>query len=371
MAPLRVAVVAASLRILGGQAVQADRLLANWRGSDEVAAWLVPINPLPPRLLRPLLELKYVRTVVTQLFYWPLLLRELRRADLVHIFSASYSSFFLAPLPAFLMAKAVGRPVLLNYHSGEAPDHLRRSAIARATLKACDLNVVPSTFLQDALAHEGIAAGVVHNTIDFQRFQYRARDPLRPVLISTRNFEPLYNLPCTIRAFARIQAVHPGASLRLVGSGSQEPALRDLVASLGLRNVTFDGRVDPADIPRCYDAADIYVQTPSIDNLPLSLLEAFASGLPAVATAVGGVPSMIAGRVNGLLAGDNDDETVARQVLWLLDHPEDARTMATVARAGCDKYEWPSVREAWLAAYRTAMAGRQAGAPNDQWAGAR
>src|SRR5690349_12590107 len=74
--PIRVAVVAPSLRILGGQAVQAQRLLDGWRDDPEVDAWLVPHNPVPPAPFDRLLEIKYVRTLVTQLCYWPMLLRE-------------------------------------------------------------------------------------------------------------------------------------------------------------------------------------------------------------------------------------------------------------------------------------------------------
>src|SRR5262245_51028748 len=103
---LQVALVAPSLRILGGQAVQADRLLSAWRDDPDVNAWLVPVNPLPSRPLRFALHVKYLRTVVTELTYLLLLVKELARADVVHVFSASYSSFLLAPLPAILIAKA-------------------------------------------------------------------------------------------------------------------------------------------------------------------------------------------------------------------------------------------------------------------------
>ena len=92
------------------------------------------------------------RTVVTQLCYWPLLLRELRHADVVHVFSASYFSFLLAPLPAVLIAKLLGKPVVMNYRSGQAPDHLQRSAIARATLRWVERNAVPSRVLQGVFA---------------------------------------------------------------------------------------------------------------------------------------------------------------------------------------------------------------------------
>jgi len=359
-APLRVAIVGASLRILGGHAVQAQRMLDGWRGDPRIEAWLVPIDPLPPAPLDRLRRIPYARTAVTQLVYWPLLARELRRADVVHIFSASYTSFLLAPLPAVIVARSLGKPVVLNYHSGEAPDHLRRSALARYVLRnAAHLNVVPSPFLRDVFASFDIAAAVVPNTIDLARFAYRAREPLRPHLLCTRNLDRVYNVACVLRAFARIQAERPDARLTLVGSGPEEPALRALAARLGLRDVTFAGRVPPMDIHRYYADADIYVQTPAIDNMPLSLLEAFASGLPAVSTRVGGVPAMLTDGVHGLLAPEDDDVAVAACVLRLLDSPAYARMLAAAARAACVAYEWPATRELWLAAYETAVTGRR------------
>jgi L-malate glycosyltransferase len=356
--PLRVAIVVASLRILGGQAVQAQRMIDGWSQDPQVEAWIVPIDPIPPAPLNRLLAIKYVRTIITQLCYWPLLFRELRRADLVHIFSASYYSFLLAPLPALIVSRLLGRPVLLNYHSGEAPDHLRRSWIARRVLqKHVDLNVVPSPFLRDVLATFDIRAEVVFNTIDLGEFTYRVRDPLRPRLLSTRNFEPLYNVSCVLRAFATIQARHPDATLTLVGSGSQDQALRKLASELSVRNVTFAGRVPPDQIHRYYAAADIYLQAPSIDNMPLSVLEAFASGLPVVSTAVGGVPAILSDGVHGLLAPDNDAESLASQVLTLVDRPDYARRLAAAAHETCARYDWTAVREGWLAAYRMVARG--------------
>ena len=359
---LRVALVAPSLRILGGQAVQAQRLLDGWTGDRDVEAWLVPVNPVPPRPFDRLLRYVVLRTLVTQACYWPLLVRELRRADVVHVFSASYMSFLLAPLPAILIARLLGKPVLVNYRSGEAPDHLKRSAVARAALRRVDLNVVPSRFLHDVFATFGITSRVIANTIDLTRFTFRERVPLTPALLSTRNFEPLYNVDCTLRAFAHVQARYPDASLTLVGAGSQEVKLRQTADALGLRNVTFTGAVPPADIHRYYAAADIYVQTPSIDNMPGSVIEAFGCGMPVVATAVGGVPAILTDGVHGLLAPDNDDKAIAAHVLRLLEEPDFARQLSAAARETCEGYRWAVVREAWLAAYRS-LARDAAGAP--------
>jgi glycosyltransferase involved in cell wall biosynthesis len=351
-----VAIVAASLRILGGQSVQAALLLERFAADPEIDAWLVPINPVPPAPFDRLLGIKFIRTIVTQLAYWPLLWRELRGADVVHVFSASYASFLLSPLPAVIVARLLGKPIVLNYHSGEAPDHLSRSWIARYVLRhVVDLNVVPSPFLRDVFATFGLAAEVVANSVDVERFRYRNRTTFRPAFISTRNLEPMYNVASTLRAFARIQAVHPDASLTVVGAGSQSDELRALATRLQLQNVRFTGRVSPAEIAAHYDEADLYLQTPSIDNMPLSVLEAFACDLPVISTNVGGVPSMLTDGVHGLLAEEGDEAAIADHACRLLRDQEYARTLTSAARAACESYRWPVVRAGWLAAYRAAL----------------
>jgi glycosyltransferase involved in cell wall biosynthesis len=347
--------VAPSLRILGGQAVQADRLVRAWQDDPDVDTWLVPVNPLPPRPFRFATGIKYARTIVTELTYLSLLWRELRRADVIHVFSASYSSFLLAPLPAMLIARLLGRPVVLNYRSGEAPDHLRRSAIARASIARVEKNVVPSRFLVDVFGTFGISAEVIPNLVDLERFRFRLRNPLRPRLVSTRNFERLYNVGCTLRAFRLIQDRWPDATLTLVGGGSEEAALRALVSALALRHVTFAGRVNPHDIAPCYAEHDIYIQSPDIDNMPTSVIEAFASGLPVVSTEAGGVPAILTHGVHGLLAPVDDHEALAAHVLRLLDEPAFAVQVARAGFATCQACTWGALREQWLRTYRGVM----------------
>jgi glycosyltransferase involved in cell wall biosynthesis len=352
---IKVAVVAPSLRILGGQAVQADRLLRAWRNDPDVDAWLVPVNPVAPVPFRWLLRMKYVRTLVTELTYVPLLLRELARADVVHVFSASYASFLLAPLPAVLIGRTFGRPVILNYRSGEAPDHLRRSSIARHTLARVNSNIVPSSFLVDVFHEFGVRASVIPNLVDLNRFRFKLRGPLRPRLVSTRNFDALYNVACTIRAFRLVQDRWPDASLTLVGGGPQDGMLRQVVASLELKNVVFAGQVPPDEIAGYYTANDIYIQSPNIDNMPTSVIEAYASGLPVVSTAAGGVPAILTPGEEGLLAPLDDHETLAAHVLHLLDDSALAQRLADAAYARCRECTWSTVRAQWLAAYRDVL----------------
>lgn len=352
-AQLNVAIVAPSSRILGGQAVQAERLVSGWRRDGDVRAWLVPTNPVPPGILRAGLRAKYVRTAVTQLSFWPLLFREIARADVVHAFSASYSSFVISTLPAVIVSRLLKRPVIVHYHSGEAPGHLRRSALARAVLRGwTSTNVVPSAFLESVFTSHGLHCRVIPNNVDLNRFTYRARPLVSARFVSTRNFEAHYDVPCTLRAFALIQQRYPAAQLTLVGGGSAELMLKRMTAELRLHNVTFAGRVPPGEIWKFYADADVYLQTPAVDNMPLSVLEAFASGLPVVSTDAGGVPAILKDGVHGLLAPAGNHTAVAAQALRLLDEPGLGMKLAENARATCTAYTWESVRPQWLSLYR-------------------
>ena len=198
----------------------------------------------------------------------------------------------------------------------------------------------------------GITAEVIPNIVDLDRFAYRPRGTLRPRILSTRNFEPLYNVACTLRAFRLVQDRHPDATLVLVGAGSQDGPLRQLAADLDLKNVRFAGRVPPLEMWRYYADADIYLQTPNIDNMPASVLEAFASGCAVVATNAGGVPAILTDGLHGLLIECNDHQAAAAGILRLIDEPALSARLTASARESCEQYRWEAVRAQWVALYR-------------------
>jgi glycosyltransferase involved in cell wall biosynthesis len=339
------------LDILGGQSVQAARLIERLSGEAPLDVGFLPINPRLPGVLRRLQRIKYVRTVVTSIAYLASLLLRVRRYDVIHIFSASYLSFVLAPTPAILIGKLYRRKVLLNYHSGEAEDHLRRWPSAIGTIRLVDSVVVPSEYLVRVLASFGLKSRAIANLTDLNHFRFRERVPLQPVFLSNRNFESHYGVDCVLRAFSIIQKKIPHARLTVAGDGRERRALEALAAELGLRNTRFIGRVEPASIADVYDAADIYLNGSRIDNQPLSILEAFSCGLPIVSTEAGGIPDMVSDGKTGMLVPLGACAKIAERALLLLENPEVARELITRARAECPKYQWEAVRNAWMSAY--------------------
>ena len=348
---VRLLIVGPSLSILGGQAVQAARLMERLNEEPNLKIGFLPINPRLPGPLHLLQQVKYLRTIVTSIAYVFSLLLRVPRYDVMHVFSASYVSFVLAPSPAILIGKLYRRKVLLNYHSGEAEDHLRRWRSAIATLRLADVLIVPSEYLVRVFKQFGLTAQAIHNLVDTSRFRFRERLPLRPYFLSNRNLEAHYGVDRVLRAFAIIQKEVPDATLNVVGDGSQRQRLEDLARELKLRNTTFRGQVDPSSIADVYDAADIYLNGSEIDNQPLSLLEAFACGLPIVTTDAGGIPDIVSDHQTGMVVPRGDYRQLAERALELLRDPEIAGQMVERARKECSRYSWTAVREGWLNAY--------------------
>ena len=351
--PLSLLIIAPSHDILGGQSIHAAQLVKEFGKEPGLRVGFLPINPRAPGFLRHLQRVKFVRTVVTSLVYFLKLLTNIPRHDIVHVSSAADTGFIISTMPPVYLGKLFRKKVALNYHAGQAVEHLRdwkRTAIP--TARRADAVVVPSHWLVDVFASHGLKARAIFNHVELDAFHFRERKPLRPAFLSNRNFDPIYNVPCVLRAFSIIQKQFADASLLVVGDGAQRAELEELARDLKLRNVRFTGLVAPAEMPRLCDEADIYLNASNVDNMPLSILESFAAGLPVVTTNAGGIPYMVSHEQTGLLVEMNDHEAMAAAAMRLLEDEELAAEMTARARAECAKYRWDVVREEWLNFYR-------------------
>jgi L-malate glycosyltransferase len=227
-------------------------------------------------------------------------------------------------------------------------------------LRRMGKKVVPSAYLQDVFRKFGIEAKVIPNLVDVEQIRHRERSELRPILICTRGCEPYYAVDDVVRAFGLVQATYPQTQLILVGGGSGEAAVRELAAELHLKNVEFAGRVSRSEIGAFYDRADIFINASILDNMPVSVLEAFEAGTPVASTAPDGIRYIVEHERTGLLSMPRDWRQLGENVLRLLREPGLSRTLAGNARRQAQAYRWEAVREQWLDLYRVvAQGGRQ------------
>jgi glycosyltransferase involved in cell wall biosynthesis len=351
---LRVSIVAPSLRYVGGQSAQADLLLRCWQNDPDIDISFLAVDPPLPRVLAWAERIPGLRTILREPIYFARLRQGLKEADIAHIFSAAYWSFLLAPAPAsyFARMKPRGAKTLINYHSGEARDHLKRFRSAKFVLSRVDKIVVPSGYLVDVFREFGLSASAVPNIVDLSQFRYRERTPLRPHLVCTRGFSRYYSVDVVVRAFAEVKKEYPEAKLDLVGNGPLESEVRKLVVDLNLTGVNFAGVASRQEIGKYYDQADIFINASWLDNMPLSVIEAFAAGTPVVTTSPECMPYLVEHERTGLLSRVGDEKALASDVIRLLRDPALAASLARNAHEESRKYTWEAVREQWLNTYR-------------------
>jgi glycosyltransferase involved in cell wall biosynthesis len=170
--------------------------------------------------------------------------------------------------------------------------------------------------------------------------------------LANRNFAPHYNVSCVLRAFQLIQRQVQEARLTVAGDGEERAMLHELARQLGLTNVEFVGQVSPAEMAQLYDRADIYLNSPNIDNMPNSVIEAFAAGLPVVTTSAGGIPYIVSHEATGLMSAPNDHEALAASALRMLSEPGLAHRLSSQARQELlARYTWAVVHSGWRDAY--------------------
>jgi len=273
------------------------------------------------------------------------LLRVARDYDVLHIHCCSGWGF----LPAVL-GVSVGRwlkkRIVMTYHGGGGERFFdRHHCLVRHYLTRTDANIVLSGFLATVFDKHGLPYTIIPNIIELDETQYRLRESLKPNYICTRAHEPLYNIPCILRAFQKTLTELPEATLTLVGDGSQHSALMEMVKDMGLKNVTFTGRVDNKEIYRCLDRADIFLSAPTVDNMPVSVLEAMNAGLLVISSRVGGVPYIIDDGETGLLFESDDSDKLAELMLWPVENQTLAKNIIQQGHQSVRNYRWESIKD--------------------------
>jgi glycosyltransferase involved in cell wall biosynthesis len=219
-------------------------------------------------------------------------------------------------------------------------------------MRLADAIVAPSAYLVDVFARFGLRARAIHNVVELDRFRFRERRPIRPVFLVSRLLEPLYNVACVLRAFALIQQRYPDASLTVAADGWLRPQLEALARTLNLRHTKFIGFVPFEKMPEMYDATDIYLTATNIDNMPSSITECMASGVPVVTTDAGGIPYIVTHEETCLMVPRDDHEAMAAAAFRLLDDNELASSITRRAREASRTFTWPIVGRQWLQLYR-------------------
>jgi glycosyltransferase involved in cell wall biosynthesis len=183
------------------------------------------------------------------------------------------------------------------------------------------------------------------------------------VLLCNRSWEKRYGVDVLARAFAMTASRLPGASLIMVGDGSQGETIRAILErGHVLDRVQFRGRIDESDMPPCYREADLFISPSHVDGSSVSLLEALASGTPVLVSDIPANREWVSEDGNGWLFRDGDAYHLAERILSIVRRRAD---LARIGRAGRktaeERADWRRNFKVLLQAYEKAVA------PDGQW----
>lgn len=283
------------------------------------------------------------RPFFERIFCFFSLLNKSRSFDVLHIHGCSFRGF-LPVVYGVAVGKIWKKRIIVTYHGGDADLFFsRHPRWVRHWLMKADERVVLSGFLKVIFDKYSIPACVIPNIVELPKDIYVDKELLRPRFISVRHLRDLYNIPCMLRAFERVQSQVPEARLTILGEGDKRDELERFVAERKLNHVRFVGQVPNGEVGNYLKENDFLLSSPRIDNMPVSLLEAFSAGLLVISSNVGGVPYMVDPGRTGLLFESDNDKEMAEQMLWALSNQRESLQMIKNAKEEVLNYSWEKV----------------------------
>jgi len=339
----------------GGMANQ-TRQLAHLLIESGLHVELVQVNP--PYYPSWIGKIPFFRALFRLIPYLLRLWRATGKVHLLHIMANSGWSWHLFAAPAVWIGWWRRIPVIINYRGGEAESFFNHSwRWVRPTVIRATFVVVPSSFLEAVFFQRDILTRIVPNIINIKYFYPKNNHIKHNInLLVARNLEPIYDIGTALKAFALIKNNYPSAKLNVAGSGESRVDLEQLSQHLGIaESVNFTGRLDNKEMAEIYRQTDLLLNPSLADNMPISLLEALACGVPIVSTNVGGIPHLVKDGKTALLVDPSDPQAMAVAAIRVLDDPDLATVLRKNGLAIVQDYTWPTVREQWFSVYRDAL----------------
>lgn len=266
-----------------------------------------------------------------------------------------------------IVLKKLGRPFVLVLRGGALPEFSARHAgRVRACLARAAAVAVPSTYLLEEMRPFHDALQLLPNPVDLAAYEARVRHTAQPRLVWLRSFHEIYNPTLAPEVVALLAKDFPEVRLTMVGRDKGDGSFqrtREVAAALGVADrISFPGGVLKREVPAQLNRGDIFLNTTDVDNMPVSVLEALASGLCVVSTNVGGVPRLLDDGRDALLVPPADAGAMAAAVRRLLNDPSLAERLSRAGRRKAEGFDWSLVMPQWESLFASVAKRRESAA---------
>ncbi|WP_452220396.1 glycosyltransferase family 4 protein [Lacinutrix salivirga] len=273
-----------------------------------------------------------------------------KQTDFVLIDTYSTQNFYYAYLCSNL-CNTLNLKYVPILHGGNLPERLKNNPKLSASIfKNAFVNIAPSEYTKKHfLDYNFTNIKVIPNSIAIENYKFKPREIEEIKLLWVRSFSKLYNPNLAIDVLSQLQKQGHKASLCMVGpenDGALQLA-KDYAKSLHVE-VKFTGKLPKQQWIALAKDYNVFINTTNFDNMPVSVIEAMALGLPIVTTNVGGIPYLITNKKNGLLVPPNTANAFVTAILELKTNKELLANLVSNSRKTVESFAWNAVKKLWI-----------------------
>ncbi|WP_410004700.1 glycosyltransferase family 4 protein [Aequorivita nionensis] len=273
------------------------------------------------------------------------------RAQLVLIDTYSTQNFYYALIVA-TFCRFFKIPYIPILHGGNLSNRLKNNKnLSNKLFGKALTNVAPSKYLMQQFKDAGFHnITYIPNTIEIENYHFKHRESITAKLLWVRSFSEIYNPLLALKILEILKNKGITTSLCMVGpdkDGSLEICKRK-ANQLNLP-ITFKGMLQKEEWIDLSKNYDIFINTTNFDNMPISVMEAMALGLPVISTNVGGLPFLVENEIDGVLVPPNNPEAFVKAIEYLCTNPVQAQKITENARNKMKGFDWEKVKHSWIA----------------------
>ncbi|WAC01964.1 glycosyltransferase family 4 protein [Lacinutrix neustonica] len=257
-----------------------------------------------------------------------------------------YYAYLCSQLCRFLNLKYI--PIL---HGGNLPNRLKNNPkLSTAIFKNAHINIAPSNYTKshfEAFGFHNIK--IIPNAITIDTYAFEERQFEKVKLLWVRSFSKIYHPQLAVDVLYGLRKKGVNATLCMVGpdnDGSLEKT-KHYAFSLGV-DVTFTGKLSKIEWITLAKNYTYFINTTNFDNMPVSVIEAMALGLPVISTQVGGLPYLIDDRKTGILVEPNNATAFIEAIMELKNNPKETNKLVINAKREVQRFDWNSVKTLWI-----------------------
>ncbi|MBO6631553.1 MAG: glycosyltransferase family 4 protein [Psychroserpens sp.] len=272
------------------------------------------------------------------------------KIDLVLIDTYSTQNFYYALITS-QMCRFFNIPYVPILHGGNLDLRLRHSSgMSKKIFRNAKVNVAPSNYMKQVFNSSGYSNVLyIPNVLELQKYQLTSKKFDYPRVLWVRSFAEIYNPKLAILTLEKLKAIYPNAELCMIGPDSDGSLseIQRLSQELGVQ-VKITGKLSKTEWMEMAKTYNVFINTSNFDNMPVSVIEAMALGLPIISTEVGGMSSLIDHNTDGILVPKNDPIAMSKAIQETFENVNKTVNRIKNARHKAEQFDWVKVRIKWL-----------------------